>query len=81
MADDDHDRDSWQRVDRLFAAALDRPPAERLPFLESETGGNQSLLEELNSFIVSHRDELDAILADYNVPRADRRRRAAREAR
>lgn len=56
-----------------------------LPFIFDIAMGvereNQSLLEELNSFIVSHRDELDAILADYNVPRADRRRRAAREAR
>jgi hypothetical protein len=38
---------------------------------------NVTLLEALNTFIADHRDSLDAILADYNVPRADRRRRGA----
>ena len=38
---------------------------------------NVTLLEELNTFIADHRDQIDAILADYNVPRADRRRRGA----
>jgi mxaJ protein len=52
-----------------------------LPFIFDIAMGvereNHALLEELDGFIASHRDALDAILADYNVPRADRRRRAA----
>jgi mxaJ protein len=33
---------------------------------------NVTLLEDLNRFIQQHRAELDAILREYNVPRADR---------
>ena len=51
-----------------------------LPFVFDISMGvareNVALLEELNLFIASHRPKLDAILAEYNVPRADRRRRA-----
>jgi len=35
---------------------------------------NTALLDALNTFIEQHRDQLDRILSDYNVPRADRRR-------
>ena len=47
-----------------------------LPFVFDISMGvareNVSLLEELNRFIEQHRAELDAILREYNVPRADR---------
>jgi mxaJ protein len=43
--------------------------------------GNDALLAELDQVIVSERAAIDALLAEYGVPRADRRpRRAALEA-
>ena len=49
-----------------------------LPFIFDIAMGvareNEALLQELDAFVAGHRPELDAILADYNVPRADRRR-------
>ncbi len=37
--------DRWEEVDRLFAAAMERPPDERLAFLEQEAGNDRDLLD------------------------------------
>lgn len=55
-----------------------------LPFVFDISMGvrreQEELLEELNAFLVTHRHTIDSILAEYHVPRADRRRRAPPEA-
>jgi serine/threonine-protein kinase len=41
----------WPEVDRLFAAALDREPAERRTFVESEAGGDRELIEAVQQLL------------------------------
>src|SRR5262245_49056359 len=41
----------WQRVQELFHDAVDLPPSERRPFLQKACGGDETLLEEVLSFI------------------------------
>jgi serine/threonine protein kinase len=43
--------DRWQRVQALFAAALDRPPAERVSFLAEECGGDRALYEDVAALL------------------------------
>ena len=43
--------DRWPEVDRLFAAALDRDPAARQAFLESETRGDRELVEAVQELL------------------------------
>ncbi len=52
------DADRWKAVERLFDAALDRPPEERAAFLNGACGGDEAL-----------RDEVETLLAaDANPP-------------
>ena len=37
--------DRWEEVDRLFAAAMERPPDERLALLEQEGGDDRDLID------------------------------------
>ena len=41
----------WPRVEELFNAALNLPPAQRQPFLDSACAGNQELRKEVTSLI------------------------------
>src|SRR5262245_55343244 len=41
------DPERWQKVDRLFEAALDRPPAERPAFLDAACAGDNALRQEV----------------------------------
>jgi serine/threonine protein kinase/Tfp pilus assembly protein PilF len=41
------DPERWSRLDALFAAALERPPAERLAFVQEVAGGDEPLRLEL----------------------------------
>src|SRR5436190_11563561 len=46
--------ESWQRVDELFHAALDRDPGKRAAFLSQACAGDDFLLQEVQSLIRSH---------------------------
>src|ERR1051326_4602993 len=41
----------WQEIDRIFAAALVREPAERAAFLDQACGGDEQLRKEVESLI------------------------------
>jgi TolB-like protein/Flp pilus assembly protein TadD len=41
------DRERWKRLDALFAAALDQPPAERDRYLRDATEGDDALYDEV----------------------------------
>jgi serine/threonine-protein kinase len=52
------DADRWNTIERVFDAALDRPPEERAAFLDDACGGDDAL-----------RNEVEALLAaDANPP-------------
>jgi serine/threonine protein kinase len=41
----------WQEIDRIFAAALEREPAERAAFLDQACGGDEQLRREVESLL------------------------------
>ena len=47
----------WRRVDELFAAALERPAAERRALLARESGDDDELRREVESLLAHHRDD------------------------
>src|SRR5215203_547449 len=47
------DSERWHEVDRLFAAALDRPPAERPVFLEEACAGDLVLRREVERLLAA----------------------------
>ena len=58
----------WQRVQELFAAALEVPPPERAPLLERECAGDTSLQREIVSLLASHErtGPVDRLAGDLN---------------
>ena len=46
--------DQWRRVNELFHAALERPDAERAPFVAQQAGENTALRDEVLSLIEAH---------------------------
>jgi eukaryotic-like serine/threonine-protein kinase len=48
-----HPSDRWARIDALFGEALDRPPAERLAFLEAACGEDRELFEAVRSLLAN----------------------------
>ena len=49
-----HDPGRWQRVRTLFAAALDLPAPERMPFLAGECGSDAALQDEVAALLSAH---------------------------
>ncbi len=45
-----------QRIEALFAGALERPPKERDDWLRSACGGDSTLLREIRSLVANHRE-------------------------
>jgi serine/threonine protein kinase len=45
--------DRWREVDRLFEAALDRPPEERVPFLDAACGADAELRAEVAKLLAA----------------------------
>lgn len=56
MTDEPLDRARWQAIDRLFEAALERPPAERATFIESAASGDQDLVDAVGSLLRAEQD-------------------------
>ena len=48
--------EQWRQVNRIFYEALDRAPADRTHFIETECAGDSSLLREVETLIASHED-------------------------
>src|ERR1700739_4197467 len=46
----------WQKVKELFGAALERPSAERAPFLAQACGSDPGLRAEVESLLAAHQD-------------------------
>src|ERR1017187_2884633 len=45
------DAERWQRVERLYHAALEREPARRAAFLAESSGGDQDLRREVEEML------------------------------
>jgi serine/threonine protein kinase len=48
------DAERWRQVDRIFHDALEQAPDERRSFIERESAGDSSVLEEIQALIDSH---------------------------
>jgi predicted ATPase/serine/threonine protein kinase len=44
----------WQRLNQLYASALERRPSERAAFLEQACGGDQALRDDVASLVAAH---------------------------
>ena len=44
----------WEEAERLFADAIELPPAEREPFLDAHCGGREPLRLEVESLLAAH---------------------------
>ena len=47
------DSERWHEVDRLFAEALDRPPAERPAFLDAACAGDAALRRDVQRLLAA----------------------------
>lgn len=50
---DGHDRATWNRIDALFVAALERPPGERSAFLDRACGDDPRLREAVQELLTA----------------------------
>src|SRR5258708_39261635 len=55
------DSQRWRQLNDLFAAALERPAAERSPFLAGACGGDPGLRREVESLLAAHQEAGDFI--------------------
>ena len=55
------DPERWRQIDALLVAALEREPAERLPFLKEASPGDDSLRMEVESLLASSEHALSLI--------------------
>src|SRR6266849_8355858 len=46
--------DRWREVERLYHAALERDPEVRAAFLAADSGGDEELLDEVQSLLEQH---------------------------
>ncbi|MGQ0723549.1 MAG: tetratricopeptide repeat protein [Candidatus Eiseniibacteriota bacterium] len=51
------DRDRWERVQQIFAAALERPDESRDSFVREACGEDEALLAEVRSLLAADTDE------------------------
>ena len=66
--------DRWIQIQSLFDAALDHPPGERDPFLETACDGDAALLAEVRSLLAADADAhplLDSLALEAIVLPAD----------
>src|SRR5262245_10489747 len=49
----------WKRVDQLLQSALEREPGQRAAFLYEACAGDTSLLQEVESLLLSHEQAAD----------------------
>src|SRR5215471_20653128 len=57
----------WQKIDRLFHAALERPPDERAAFVEENCVDDERLRGEIQNLLAAH-DQSDSFI---EAPAAD----------
>jgi serine/threonine-protein kinase len=60
----------WKEIDRIFAAALEREPAERAAFLDRACGGDEELRKEVESLLA--HDIRESLLGTQAVDEATR---------
>ena len=48
--------DEWKRVDALFHAALERPPADRSAYVHAQSLGDENIRREVESLLTVHED-------------------------
>ncbi len=54
-----NDAERWREVDRVFEAALDRPPGERPAFLDTACAGDAALRREVERLLAADAREVD----------------------
>src|SRR5437773_1056744 len=50
------DSEQWKRVDNLLQAALERPPGDRVEFLQQACAGDEALEREVRSLLASQQE-------------------------
>ena len=60
----------WKEIDRIFAAALEREPAERAAFLDEACGGDEQLRKEVESLLAN--DIPESLVGGHAVEEATR---------
>src|SRR5881392_785401 len=50
------DSEQWKRVDNLLQAALERPPGDRVEFLQQACAGDVALEREVRSLLASQQE-------------------------
>ena len=61
------DADRWQRISRLYHAALERPVDERRSFLDASCSGDEALRGEVDS-LLAHETSAEAFLVALCMP-------------
>ena len=51
------DAKTWERIERIFFEALEKPPEERSAYVESACSGAPDLLEEIEAMLSSHESD------------------------
>ena len=51
----------WQQIDKLFQAAVELEPSERVAFLEQSCAGDHALCSEVESMLASDSDGWDFV--------------------
>ena len=64
--------DRWRRIEELFHAALDLPPAERDAYLQQSCGPDTELRKEVHSLLQSAEESIDFL--GYTIGRCYSRR-------
>ncbi len=62
--------EKWKDIDRIFAAALEREPAERAVFLDEACAGDEELRKEVESLLA--HDEPESLISGPAVEEATR---------
>jgi len=52
----DPDDNRWREIDRIFSAALDRPPEDRMAFVEEASGGDRELADAVAALLRAEHD-------------------------
>ena len=59
---------AWERIKQIFGSALEVEPAGRAAFVREACGGDQSLLQEVESLLAAHDDPADLSQNSWQDP-------------
>ena len=66
--------DRWQEIESLYHSARERNPEERLAYLESACGADETLLREVESLLANDDLAAEFLETNHEAPRGRRER-------